>query len=1426
MRASKRRPVIKRQPRRPLPTLELLEDRLCLTVPSFYTIDSIALTGSTTSAGDAITNLSSTVSLNSSGRVAFIGTLTGALGTGTAVVTGDGGGTAPIKTSFAVLSSTRDFAFPQINDSGLVVARDRLSGSPAQFLVRTWDSNAPGTFHTVAFFPNGNPVTLPNISNDDSVSYVEIDTTSSTLTTSIELSQGGLTTTVATLPGNVTLRPMVANGGLVVARAGNNPTDPINLYGPDGGLVIASAPQFSALGRSSGISDDGQIVVFYGYLSHAGAGQLTALQGATITEGPGVFASVAQGTGRVIVRVAGSINSGFTDAGERRLRTGEDVGPDFDYDGNADWAIGSFFDDDRVGVEKDPSGEFATVVYTATDTLFGNRKAIFESRLNLFDSAVGVEGYALVAEVGKPVGPIPFAADLSLYDPVNKFGQIAFWATDGTTQAIVRADPFTPTHPSYSDLVNGRDRFQPDSPAVQYVVQGVPDPDGRGASPQITQVVVHATDGFERNDIKLLTASSAKGIHYLVSQEGRITQVLPEAQKASHAPPSNTNSIGIELVDHGELSGNHETEPNWATQAQLKSAALLVRDIADRNGIPLTHLAIDPADLFPATNGNRAKTTDFVVPAIVPGPHESLGNYVEDVRPPTYLSNWRQDGYGPLDPANAGIISHAQVLKRTSGKDDPRIFDWNDFMSRVSGGLTLQLSSGANIWLTDPLGRTLGLNPITGERSAEIGTFRIQEAREAVDRVIYQLIIPEIIRFGIYRLQIWRPLSGFSATAFSAATSVPDSDGSLQIWTSDAGADLRKIVAPGDTPPGTMTTYEFAYFGSGADTSSLSGDADLLPTALDDFALTDQDVPISVDLAQNDTDPENALVPGSVSIVVNPLHGTVNVDPSNGVAIYTPQPGYFGDDLFQYTIQDAAGGTSNSALVSLSIAANTIPPQAQDDETATSAGVPVTLNVIANDSDLDGSIDPTTVEIPEFGDPSHGLAEVDPATGAITYYPDPGFVGTDTIGYVVRDNTGAVSNQATVLVTVNESTNARPVAGNDTASTNRNTPAVINVLANDTDPDGTIDPTTVAIAGGAAHGTTSVDLTTGVITYTPALNYTGPDSFMYSVNDNSGAVSNVATVSIVVNAPPVAGDDTATTNKNMAVTIDVLSNDSDPDGTVDPTTVAIVGAAGHGTTTVNPTTGAITYTPAANYTGPDSFTYRIKDNLGADSNVATVSITVNAPPVAVNDTASTNENTAALISVLTNDSDLDGVVDPATVAILAAALHGTTSVNPTTGAITYTPAPNYTGPDSFTYKVKDNLGADSNVATVSITVNGSSSFSTKVQTDLSHAKEGGSTLPIMMQVDDASGNNVSSPSLPVTVLGIGTSAAQNPSTLMEATSNGNTNPGGQFRSVGNSYIFNLKLVDASGKALKPGTYYLYFTIDSDPTLHTLAFNVK
>lgn len=147
--------------------------------------------------------------------------------------------------------------------------------------------------------------------------------------------------------------------------------------------------------------------------------------------------------------------------------------------------------------------------------------------------------------------------------------------------------------------------------------------------------------------------------------------------------------------------------------------------------------------------------------------------------------------------------------------------------------------------------------------------------------------------------------------------------------------------------------------------------------------------------------------------------------------------------------------------------------------------------------------------------------------------------------------------------------------------------------------------------------------------------------------------------------------------------------------------------------------------------------------------------------------------------------------------------------------------------ESFSINLSNATNATISTATGTGTIlNDDAAVSVVVQTDLSHARQGGSTLPIMLQIFNGAGTNVSSPSLPVHVLGIGTSPDQPVGTLSPASDSGNSNPGGLFRNVDDAYVFNLKLVDASGKALKKGTYYLFFTIGDDPTVQTLSFMVK
>lgn len=163
----------------------------------------------------------------------------------------------------------------------------------------------------------------------------------------------------------------------------------------------------------------------------------------------------------------------------------------------------------------------------------------------------------------------------------------------------------------------------------------------------------------------------------------------------------------------------------------------------------------------------------------------------------------------------------------------------------------------------------------------------------------------------------------------------------------------------------------------------------------------------------------------------------------------------------------------------------------------------------------------------------------------------------------------------------------------------------------------------------------------------------------------------------------------------------MLTNDTDLDGTIVAGTLAITVDPSHGVAVANTSTGEITYTPDANYAGPDSLVYRVCDNSG-DCDTATVSITVsplNDPPVAVPDTASTAEDTSKVIDVLNNDFDVDN--DPLTVVSVTTPISGSTSTNGST--VTYTPTLNFNGTDIFGYTISDGVLTDSTVVTVTVT---------------------------------------------------------------------------------------------------------------------------
>ena len=231
-----------------------------------------------------------------------------------------------------------------------------------------------------------------------------------------------------------------------------------------------------------------------------------------------------------------------------------------------------------------------------------------------------------------------------------------------------------------------------------------------------------------------------------------------------------------------------------------------------------------------------------------------------------------------------------------------------------------------------------------------------------------------------------------------------------------------------------------------------------------------------------------------------------------------------------------------------------------------------------------------------------------------------------------------------------------------------------------------------------SHGTVEVSDLTGVVTYTPALRFTGVDTFTYRICDVSTPTPVCATAPVLVTVPsPIAAvDDAATTPQNTVVAVDVLANDTiTPGGSdLDPASVAVSTAAANGSTAVNPETGVISYTPAANFSGTDAFGYVMCDasipTVLCDSATVTVVVTANVV-IADDDTSYTLPGTAMPIDVLGNDTVTDNgaPLDPASVTVTTAPTGGTTTVDPATGVITYTPAADFAGTDTFSYRVCD-----------------------------------------------------------------------------------------------------------------------------------------
>jgi len=276
--------------------------------------------------------------------------------------------------------------------------------------------------------------------------------------------------------------------------------------------------------------------------------------------------------------------------------------------------------------------------------------------------------------------------------------------------------------------------------------------------------------------------------------------------------------------------------------------------------------------------------------------------------------------------------------------------------------------------------------------------------------------------------------------------------------------------------------------------------------------------------------------------------------------------------------------------------------------------------------------------------------------------------------------------------------NRPPVAVDDAATTNEDAAVTIAVLTNDSDANGGTLSVTGVTPGTKGTATINGD---GTITYTPNANANGTDTFTYTISDGQGGTATATVIVTIVPMPdaPVAQPDSATTNEDTAVTIDVIANDSDADG--DALTVTAVTQGANGTVVI--VGNQTQYTPAVNWSGTDTFTYTVTDGTSSVTATVTVTVTpVNDPPVAVNDAATAETGWPVSVPVLANDTDVDG--GPLSVIAVTQGANGTVTINGD-GTVTYTSTLGFVGTDTFTYTVSDGNGGTA-TATVTVTVRG------------------------------------------------------------------------------------------------------------------------
>ncbi len=543
-------------------------------------------------------------------------------------------------------------------------------------------------------------------------------------------------------------------------------------------------------------------------------------------------------------------------------------------------------------------------------------------------------------------------------------------------------------------------------------------------------------------------------------------------------------------------------------------------------------------------------------------------------------------------------------------------------------------------------------------------------------------------------------------------------DGQVMTYTALNGPSFGGIVFNSDgtytyTPDGFSTgliTIDYIVCDDAAvslcDTSTLYITVDITnvpPIPEQDTVICAGITPTPGDVSANDMDPNGNIDPSGFTILSGPNHGNV-VWNNDGTFTFTADTGFFGIDYIFYEVCDLGSPAlcSNSLLA---LIVNKVPPvpvneyeSVWEDSVLT---VPAVTGILSN-----GDFDPNGLSLYVDNslvlNPVHGNAVVW-GDGRFTYTPFAGYNGPDFFIVDVCDDSSSLASICTpdtIFITV-DPFNDPPILDNENLSINEDTP-----YNGDLTDAGDSDPDTTALT---ANTTPLVDVTNGVLlvnadgtyTYTPNGNYTGSDLAVIEICDAGTPMPSICTNDTIfitvnpVNDPPVVDNESLTTDEDTPVNGDLTdAGDSDPDGTaLSANTVPVVDAV-NGSVVIN-SDGTFTYTPDPDFNGTDLVVVSICDAgtpMPASCVNDTIFITVTAvndTPVVDNEIILVDENTVYNGDLTdAGDSDPDTTVLSANTTPVVDVANGILVVN-ANGTYSYTPNPNYNGPDTAVITICD-----------------------------------------------------------------------------------------------------------------------------------------